>query len=71
MPKRYSKKEWECFLRGRRVAVLGTVGEEGAPALTPIRYLYRDSQILMRTGNLSVKAPQHRPRSARQRLRPG
>jgi len=56
MPKRYSKAEWERFLRGRRVAVLGTISQDGAPVLTPIWYLYRDSQILMRTGHLSVKA---------------
>jgi PPOX class probable F420-dependent enzyme len=56
MPKRYSKAEWQRFLRGRRVAVLGTVGADGTPLLTPIWYLFRDGQLLMRTGKESVKA---------------
>jgi|SRR6266508_4132556 len=56
MPKRYSKAEIERFLRGRRVCVLGTIGPDGAPVLTPIWYLYRDGRILMRTARNSVKA---------------
>jgi PPOX class probable F420-dependent enzyme len=55
MPKRYSKAEWQRFLRGRRVAVLGTVGADGTPLLTPIWYLFRKGQILMRTDKESVK----------------
>ncbi|TMB95642.1 MAG: PPOX class F420-dependent oxidoreductase [Chloroflexi bacterium] len=56
MPKRYSREEWERFLRGRRVAVLGTIGKNGAPALTPIWFLYREGRLLMRTSKESVKA---------------
>jgi PPOX class probable F420-dependent enzyme len=56
MPKRYSKAEWDRFLKGRRIAVLGTVGADGTPLLTPIWYLYRGGQILMRTDKQSVKA---------------
>ena len=56
MPKRLSKAEWERFLRGRRVGVLGTIGKDGQPVLTPIWYLYRDGKLLMRTARESVKA---------------
>ncbi len=56
MPKRLGRGEWERFLRGRRVAVLGTIGKDGAPVLTPIWYVYRDGFLLMRTGKDSVKA---------------
>jgi PPOX class probable F420-dependent enzyme len=56
MPKRYTKAEWQRFLEGQRVAVLGTVGADGTPLLTPIWYLYRKGQILMRTDKESVKA---------------
>ena len=56
MPKRYSKSEIDQFLRGRHVCVLGTIRSDGAPVLTPIWYLYRDGQILMRTNRDSVKA---------------
>ncbi len=56
MPKRFARGEWERFLRGRRVAVLGTIGKDGAPVLTPIWYMYRDGRLLMRTGKDSVKA---------------
>jgi len=56
MPRRFSKAEVERFLRGRRVAVLGTIGADGAPVLTPIWYLYRDGHLLMRTDKQSVKA---------------
>src|SRR3990172_4504248 len=56
MPGRWKRDKWERFLRGRHVAVLGTIGGDGAPVLTPIWYLYRDGRILMRTGRASVKA---------------
>jgi PPOX class probable F420-dependent enzyme len=38
------------------VGVLGTIGKDGQPVLTPIWYLYRDGKILMRTARESVKA---------------
>jgi len=56
MPKRFSKAQWARFLRGRRVAVLATIGADGEPVLTPIWYLYRDDKVLMRTGKDSAKA---------------
>lgn len=56
MPGRWKRPEWERFLRGRRVAVLGTIAEEGAPVLTPIWYVYKDGRLFMRTGKESVKA---------------
>ena len=56
MPGRWKRDRWERFLRGRRVAVLGTIAEDGTPVLTPIWYLYRDGRLLMRTGKDSVKA---------------
>jgi PPOX class probable F420-dependent enzyme len=56
MPKRLSRPEWERFLKGRHVAVLGTVGPGGEPVLTPIWYFFRDGKILMRTGKDSAKA---------------
>jgi PPOX class probable F420-dependent enzyme len=56
MPKRLSRAQWERFLRGRHVAVLGTIGPEGDPVLTPIWYLYRDERLLMLTAKDSEKA---------------
>jgi PPOX class probable F420-dependent enzyme len=56
MPKRLSKREASRFLRGRRVGVLGTIGRDGQPVLTPIWYLYRKGELLMRTSRSSVKA---------------
>jgi PPOX class probable F420-dependent enzyme len=56
MPARFSKSQWERFLRGRRVAVLATIGEDGRPVLTPIWYLYEGGKLLMRTGTDSRKA---------------
>jgi PPOX class probable F420-dependent enzyme len=56
MPRRFSKREVNRFLRGRRVAVLGTIGADGAPVLTPIWYLYQNGHLLMRTDKQSVKA---------------
>jgi len=56
MPRRFSKPEVERFLRGRWVAVLGTIGPDGAPVLTPIWYIYGDGHLLMRTDKQSVKA---------------
>lgn len=56
MPGRWKRHQWERFLQGRRVAVLGTIGEDGTPVLTPIWYLYWDGRLLMRTAKESVKA---------------
>ncbi|MEX0682450.1 MAG: PPOX class F420-dependent oxidoreductase [Dehalococcoidia bacterium] len=56
MPNRLSKPQWERFLKGRHVAVLGTIRASGEPLLTPIWYLYRDGAILMRTADESEKA---------------
>jgi PPOX class probable F420-dependent enzyme len=56
MPKRLSPGEVKRFLRGRRVGVLGTIGKDGEPVLTPIWFLYRKGALLMRTARNSVKA---------------
>ncbi|MEX0801224.1 MAG: TIGR03618 family F420-dependent PPOX class oxidoreductase [Dehalococcoidia bacterium] len=56
MPKRLTRPQWERLLAGRHVAVLGTLGLEGEPVLTPIWYLYRDGVLRMRTGGESAKA---------------
>jgi len=56
MPNRLTKKEWVRFLKQRRVGVLGTIGKDGQPVLTPIWYMYRSGKILMRTARESVKA---------------
>jgi PPOX class probable F420-dependent enzyme len=56
MPKRLSRAEWGRFLKGRHVAVLGTIGTKGEPVLTPIWYLFRGGKLLMRTGKTSKKA---------------
>lgn len=56
MPRRLTGKEWERFARGRHVCVLGTIGEDGEPVLTPIWYLYRDGRFCMRTAKDSAKA---------------
>jgi PPOX class probable F420-dependent enzyme len=64
MPKRLSRGEIEQFLRGRHVAVLGTVGDDGAPVLRPIWYLFDGGQILMRTaaGGAKTRNIQRDPR---------
>ncbi len=56
MPGRLTGGEFERFIRGRHVAVLATVSEQGDPVLTPIWYLYRDGRFFMRTARESVKA---------------
>jgi PPOX class probable F420-dependent enzyme len=55
MPGRLTKQQRETFLRGRHVCVLGTIGPEGEPVLTPIWYLYDDGKIVMRTGETAIK----------------
>jgi PPOX class probable F420-dependent enzyme len=44
-----TKRQRDAFLRGRRVAVLVTIGADGAPVPTPIWYLYRDGAFYFRT----------------------
>ena len=56
MPARLTKKEWVRFIKQRRVGVLGTIGKDGQPVLTPIWFLYRRGKIYMRTALESVKA---------------
>ena len=56
MPKKLSRGEWEAYLRGRHVCVLGTIGPGGEPVLTPIWYLFDEGKLLMRTGQDSAKA---------------
>jgi len=56
MPNRFTKKERVRFIKQRRVGVLGTIGKDGQPVLTPIWYLYRGGKVLMRTARESVKA---------------
>ncbi len=55
MPRRFSREEQERFLAGRHVAVLVTVGPDGAPVPTPIWYLYRDGRFYFRTERHAVK----------------
>jgi PPOX class probable F420-dependent enzyme len=56
MPKRLSRRKIAEFLGGRHVAVLGTIGDDGAPVLTPIWYLFDGGTILMRTDAAGAKA---------------
>ncbi len=55
MPKRLSSQERERFLAGRHVAVLVTIGPDGAPVPTPVWYLYRDGRFYVRTELHAVK----------------
>ncbi len=55
MPARFTQSQREKFLNGRHVCVLGTIGPDGEPVLTPIWYLYRDRKIVMRTGSNAIK----------------
>ena len=55
MPKRLSRSERERFLAGRHVAVLVTLGPDGAPVPTPIWYLYRDGRFYFRTELNAIK----------------
>jgi PPOX class probable F420-dependent enzyme len=56
MPRRFTRREIRRFLRDRRVAVLGTIGKDGQPVLTPIWYLSKGDKLIMRTSRDSVKA---------------
>src|SRR5438132_12922549 len=55
MPARLSKSRREQFLSGRRVAVLTTIGSDGAPCATPIWYFYRDGLFYFRTAGDAIK----------------
>jgi PPOX class probable F420-dependent enzyme len=55
MPARLSKEERERFLAGRHVAVLVTIGEDGAPVPGPIWYRYRDGAFYFRTADDAVR----------------
>jgi len=64
MPGRLSRQQRERFLRGRHVAVLTTIGADGAPVPTPIWYLYRDGCFYFRTATDAIKTEnvRHDPR---------
>ena len=55
MPARLSKSQREKFLAGRHVAVLVTIGVDGAPVPTPIWYLFRDGAFYFRTESNATK----------------
>lgn len=55
MPARFTTSQRERFLAGRHVAVLVTLGPDGAPVSTPIWYLWRDGAFWFRTANTAVK----------------
>jgi PPOX class probable F420-dependent enzyme len=55
MPARLSKSQREKFLAGRHVAVLVTLGPDGAPVSTPIWYLWRDGAFYFRTAGNAIK----------------
>jgi len=55
MPRRLTQAERDRFLGGRHVAVLVTIGGDGAPVPTPIWYLYRDRVFYFRTEADAVK----------------
>jgi len=64
MPARMSQSQRERFLRGRHVAVLVTLGVDGAAVPTPIWYLFRNGCFYFRTASNAVKAKnaRHDPR---------
>jgi PPOX class probable F420-dependent enzyme len=55
MPVRLTKSQREKFLRGRHVAVLVTIAEDGSPLPSPIWYLYRDGVFYFRTSANAVR----------------
>jgi PPOX class probable F420-dependent enzyme len=55
MPARMTRAQRERFLRGRHVAVLVSIGPDGAPVPVPIWYLYRDGLLYFRTAANAVK----------------
>jgi PPOX class probable F420-dependent enzyme len=50
-----TRSQREKFLAGRHVAVLVTVGPDGAPVSTPIWYLWRDGAFYFRTASNAIK----------------
>jgi PPOX class probable F420-dependent enzyme len=56
VPLKLSRAQRERFLRGRHVAVLVTLAEDGTPVPTPIWYLFRDGLLYFRTAAGAVKA---------------
>jgi PPOX class probable F420-dependent enzyme len=50
-----TKPQREKFLRGRHIAVLVTIAEDGTPVPSPIWYLYRDGAFLFRTAGDAVR----------------
>jgi PPOX class probable F420-dependent enzyme len=55
MPAHLRGSARDRFLRGRHVAVLTTVAEDGSPVSTPIWYLYRDGVFYFRTAESAVR----------------
>jgi PPOX class probable F420-dependent enzyme len=55
MPARLTKQQRDRFLRGRHIAVLVTIGEDGTPVPGPIWYLYRNGVFLFRTSDHAVR----------------
>ena len=55
MPQRLPQPRTDRFLRGRHIAVLTTINDDGTPLQTPIWYLYQDELIYIRTSSNSGK----------------
>jgi PPOX class probable F420-dependent enzyme len=55
VPARLSRTQRERFLDGRHIAVLVTVGADGAPQPAPIWYRHRDGLLYFRTDAASAK----------------
>jgi PPOX class probable F420-dependent enzyme len=55
MPVPLSTEEQGRFLAGRHVALLVSIGTDGAPVPSPIWYFYRDGAFYFRTSDDSIK----------------
>ena len=55
MPARMTKQQREKFLRGRHIAVLVTIADDGTPVPSPIWYLYREGAFFFRTSGNAVR----------------